>query len=39
MEDSFLLGKLDEEMYITGPDGYEKKGSVEKLNSEIYILV
>ena len=39
VEDSFLLGKLDEDIFVSVPDGFDEVGAVAKLNSAIYGLV
>ena len=40
VEAAFLLGKLDEEIYIELPDGIDKKvGQIGRLNSALYGLV
>lgn len=39
VEEEFFLGKLNEEIYIEIPDGFEEKGSIGILNSSIYGLL
>ena len=39
VEAAFLLGKLEEDIYIDVPDGFKEKGFIVKLNSAIYGLV
>ena len=39
VEAAFLLGKLEEDLYVTIPDGFHDKGCIAKLNSAIYGLV
>ena len=39
VEAAFLLGKLNEDIYVSLPDGFDEVGAVAKLNSAIYGLV
>ena len=39
VEESFLLGKLNEDIFVSVTDGFDEAGIIEKLNSSIYVLV
>ena len=39
VESAFLLGKLNEEIFIEITDGFKEKGRIGRLNSELYGLV